>query len=209
MVYKKLRIKYSRTGRLRLISHLDICRTIRTAFRRAKIEVRYSEGYNPHPRMNFLLPLPLGAESNCEYLDIFVPESDEPADVCARLDAATAPELHFIYAYEPDSQLYDTAYSDYEMILYKADLAGVNVIIENPPHIQKKTKSGAVNDVDIRPLIRSARAEQAGENVIVYATLECREKSYLNPDTYASLFECEDHLIRRTALYFADGREFC
>lgn len=40
------------------------------ALRRARIDVAYSEGFNPHPKIAFGPPLPVGVESKREFVDI-------------------------------------------------------------------------------------------------------------------------------------------
>ena len=70
MLPEAKRIKFTKTGRMQFISHLDLNRVMRTALIRAGIPIYYSEGFNPHPKMVFALPLSIGAESECELLDI-------------------------------------------------------------------------------------------------------------------------------------------
>ena len=65
----KLRFVFEKTGRARYISHLDLMRTFQRAFNRAGLELKHSEGFNPHPQISVLLPLQLGCESVCERLD--------------------------------------------------------------------------------------------------------------------------------------------
>ncbi|HVT77145.1 MAG TPA: TIGR03936 family radical SAM-associated protein, partial [Acidimicrobiales bacterium] len=65
----KLRIRYTKLGKVRWISHRDIARCVERAVRRAKLPVAYSEGFSPRPRIAFGLALPTGAESSAEYLD--------------------------------------------------------------------------------------------------------------------------------------------
>ena len=66
----KVRIKFSKVGDLMFISHLDLARTMQKIILRSGIDIWYSEGFNPQPKMVFALPLPTGAESVCELLDI-------------------------------------------------------------------------------------------------------------------------------------------
>ncbi|MBP5166526.1 MAG: TIGR03936 family radical SAM-associated protein [Oscillospiraceae bacterium] len=61
----KLRFVFEKTGRARYLSHLDLMRTFQRAFKRAGLELKHSEGFNPHPQMSVLLPLQLGCESVC------------------------------------------------------------------------------------------------------------------------------------------------
>ena len=47
------RFKFSKTGEYKYFSHLDIISIITRALRRARIRVKYSEGFNPRPKINF------------------------------------------------------------------------------------------------------------------------------------------------------------
>lgn len=49
---------------------MDLTRLFSRALRRAGLQVVYSEGFNPHPRISFGPPLPVGVESEREYVDI-------------------------------------------------------------------------------------------------------------------------------------------
>ena len=66
----KIRVRYSKTGSARYISHLDLMTTMKRAFIRAGVSLKYSEGFNPHPYLSVALPLSVGAESVCELLDV-------------------------------------------------------------------------------------------------------------------------------------------
>ncbi len=69
---QRLRIKFSRGPEIKFISHLDIVRLWQRAFNRAGIEIAYSSGFSPHPRISLAAPLPLGVTSEAELMDIFV-----------------------------------------------------------------------------------------------------------------------------------------
>ena len=68
----KIRVKFTKSGPIRFIGHLDVMRFFQKALRRADIDVRYSEGFSPHQIMSFAAPLGLGDTSECEYMDIEV-----------------------------------------------------------------------------------------------------------------------------------------
>lgn len=70
-------LEYTIGHRVRFISHLDFMRAIQRTIRRAGIPVAYSEGFNPHPRLSFGLPLPVGVTSSAEYMDIIL---EKPMD---------------------------------------------------------------------------------------------------------------------------------
>ena len=48
-----VRIWFRKTGRVKYVSHLDIMRCMTRAVRRAQIPLWYTEGFNPHPYLNF------------------------------------------------------------------------------------------------------------------------------------------------------------
>lgn len=68
---QRLRIKFSRGPEIKFISHLDIVRLWQRAFNRAGIQIAYSTGFSPHPKISLAAPLPLGVTSEAELMDIF------------------------------------------------------------------------------------------------------------------------------------------
>ncbi len=89
----KIRFKFSKTGSYKYFSHLDIISIISRAIRRANIRVKYSEGFNPKPKMSLGPPTPLGIESHAEYGDIILADDLEPEDFLIRLNDALQNEL--------------------------------------------------------------------------------------------------------------------
>lgn len=66
----KTRMRFTKTGSLKFIGHLDCMRFFQKAIRRAKLDVAYSNGFNPHQIMSFASPLSVGLTSDGEYIDI-------------------------------------------------------------------------------------------------------------------------------------------
>ncbi len=66
----RARMHFSKMGKMRYLSHLELSRTLARAVRRAGLPVRYSGGFHPMPRMAFLNPLPVGIASLDEYMDM-------------------------------------------------------------------------------------------------------------------------------------------
>ena len=90
----RLRIRYSKKGKVRFISHRDVARIWERALRRVGVSVAYSQGFSPRPKLSFGLALSTGHESEAEFLDLEL--SDEGGDwtavrgedLAARLTAA-------------------------------------------------------------------------------------------------------------------------
>ena len=69
---QRLRIKFNRGEEIKFISHLDIMRLWERALHRARIELAYSEGFNPRPRLSLAVPLAVGLTSEAELMDVFL-----------------------------------------------------------------------------------------------------------------------------------------
>ena len=63
------RVRFTKTGRMRFLSHHDLMRLFERALRRTGFELRMTEGYNPHPVLAFPTALGLGIESLDEILE--------------------------------------------------------------------------------------------------------------------------------------------
>lgn len=88
----RVRLRFSKMGKIRFTSHRDVARMWERALRRASLPVAYTEGFSPRPKLSFGLALSTGAESLGEYLDV-----DLAADRCDvdidELPARLSPEL--------------------------------------------------------------------------------------------------------------------
>jgi hypothetical protein len=75
----RLRIKYEKRGPIRYTSHRDLLRIFRRCIAAGEIPVRFSQGFNPHPRFSFGPSLRTGWEGLDEYLDVYLETAvDDP-----------------------------------------------------------------------------------------------------------------------------------
>lgn len=88
-----VRVFYTKKGRAKYISHLDITRCMQRALKRAGIPVWYTQGFNPHMYLTFALPLALGYESECECMDFRLAGKMDLDEIKTRLDAALPPDM--------------------------------------------------------------------------------------------------------------------
>lgn len=77
----KLRIRYTKLGKIRFLGNLDLARCWERAIRRAELPVAYSEGFSPRPKLHYGLALPVGAESLAEYIDVDLRDAVDLAGV--------------------------------------------------------------------------------------------------------------------------------
>ncbi|MDD6728667.1 MAG: TIGR03936 family radical SAM-associated protein, partial [Eubacteriales bacterium] len=97
---REVRLRFSKTGRLKYISHLDINRAMSRALCRAKIPLWYTEGFNPHPYMSFSLPLSLGVESLCESVDLRITGDISNKEIKDRLNFVLPVGLRIVDVYD-------------------------------------------------------------------------------------------------------------
>ncbi len=73
-------------GDLRFLSHRNMMTLCERSAARAKLPIRFSEGFNPRPKLSLLLPRPVGVASQCELLII---EFDRDAAYLSESDLAS------------------------------------------------------------------------------------------------------------------------
>lgn len=94
----KIISKYSKTGNLKYISHLDVLRFIQRAVKRANISANYSEGFNPHMKTSFGFPLSLGNESIGEYFELEIKEKINIDDYVEKMNNVLPKEMQILKA---------------------------------------------------------------------------------------------------------------
>ena len=182
----KLRLRFEKTGRAVYISHLDLMHTMQRAFSRAEYELKYSEGFNPHPQISIALPLSVGVESFCEIMDFRLRGDADLRELPARLTAVMPEGIRVTDCYE---QVNRTAllkcleirgafeYDDRPL----ADMAEKlnRFYSQEAIVIEKKTKRGQ-GQSDIRPAIREIRFAAGEKTVELRAVISAQEPT-LNP----------------------------
>jgi radical SAM-linked protein len=88
----RVRIRFSKRGKVRFTSHRDVARIWERALRRAAVPIAYTEGFSPRPKLSFGLALSTGHESEGEYLDVALRDAPDPLAV-ERLPALLDPAL--------------------------------------------------------------------------------------------------------------------
>lgn len=198
MLSEAVRIKFSKVGSLQFISHLDLNRTMKTVMIRAGIPIKYSEGFNPHPKMVFALPLSVGAESITELLDFKITRPMSKEELTERLNNAFPPEMRVLDAYQPDSKFVSIKYAEYE--LENDEDFSLEPLEQDEIVLLKRTKSGE-KLTDIKPMIHSYKKEGNKLTCVLSASPD----QYLNPDYIAKVLGINDCTILRKRVLLEDG----
>ncbi|MBQ5417742.1 MAG: DUF2344 domain-containing protein [Oscillospiraceae bacterium] len=220
---RPIRAEFSKTDRAVYISHLDLLRTMQRALKRAMLPVWYSEGYNPRAYLNFPLPLSLGVESGCEYMDLYVIDDISCEEFCDRLNAVLPVGLHIIRAYPPVNKNTDITEAHYRIWLKCDDTADTSALTAEFLSLErieteKRSKKKGIVTLDIKPFIKIC-----GQNMLDDGTeelmvmLPAGNDMNINAVALTGAFEsfCASKgiavgyiRIQRTGIYCADGKAF-
>jgi radical SAM-linked protein len=95
-IVQKLRVRYTKRGRLRFTSHRDFARAFERAVRRAGIPIGHSSGFSPHPKISYANASPTGAASEAEYLEIGMTRPCDADEVRTALNSALPDGLDIV-----------------------------------------------------------------------------------------------------------------
>ena len=208
----RFRMQFSKTGPIRFLSHLDLMTLFHRAAVRAGVPLAFTQGFNPHPKIAFGPPLPVGMESEAEYLDI---ETDPLVDllqavkdlnrtlpegirilaarvVPKKADSLSGSIKRYLYAVEIPQELADRAGERIE------DFLGQRSVVVAKDGKQK----------DIRPGIESIVRNEAGLLEIAIQDTEASKPRVI--DVIEKLFVIDSRRsclfrIKRTAMFVKEN----
>ncbi|MFE6703106.1 TIGR03936 family radical SAM-associated protein [Streptomyces sp. NPDC057718] len=97
---QRIRLRYTKRGRLRFTSHRDFQRAFERALRRSEVPMAYSAGFTPHPKVSYANAAPTGTGSEAEFLEIALTQARDPEVLRGLLDASMPDGLDIIDAVE-------------------------------------------------------------------------------------------------------------
>ncbi|UIX34623.1 TIGR03936 family radical SAM-associated protein [Streptomyces sp. GQFP] len=97
---QRIRLRYTKRGRLRFTSHRDFQRAFERALRRAEVPMAYSAGFTPHPKVSYANAAATGTGSEAEYLEIALTEARDPDKLRELLDESLPTGLDIVDAVE-------------------------------------------------------------------------------------------------------------
>ncbi len=176
-----LRVFWQKKGNAKYTSHLDTQRTITRALVRSGLPLYYSQGYNPHLKLVFALPVGLYMEALYDVFDVDITEKIDPALAAEKLNAVMPPETTVIKAAYPIKKFKELAWASYEIYL-ETDLTAAEIEAKfgGEVVVEKKSKKKCAF-VDISPMIKELSAEQCRDGVVLRTTLAASPDDYLNP----------------------------
>ncbi|MEW6600557.1 MAG: TIGR03960 family B12-binding radical SAM protein [Nitrospirota bacterium] len=201
--HTKYRVKFSKTGILRYLSHQELLTAILRAMRRASIPVTYSAGFHPLPKISFGPALAAGIEGLNEYFDIETPVFINSSTLSTRLNAVLPEGLQVlgVEAVPVNTRSLNEIISryEYELNIDKSDTKNINsFMISLSWPVQREKKS-----VDIRPMVERADIQDGVLHVTLADTESANVRLFevLKEMLGKTVEEIQSAGIKRTGLY--------
>jgi radical SAM family uncharacterized protein/radical SAM-linked protein len=147
--HMRARLKFSKTGDMRFLGHLELKECVERAIRRTRLPIAYSLGHHPHPKLSFSNPIPLGMESVAEYADIEFYSPVQVASLAQRLDSALPGGVDFKWSRAVGLQTRALS-ANIKSIDYKAfvcdgpsDIRGLGIDFEGLKELLEKVRTSA------------------------------------------------------------------
>lgn len=219
---REIRLRFSKTGQAKYISHLDTNRVFSRAFARAKLNLWFTQGFNPHPYMSFSLPLSLGVESLCENVDIRILDDISNYEVKKRVNDALPLGIRILDVYDDFMDCHEIVYSDYvykfEFLDNEKALKKIKEVLQSDTIMaQKKGKQGkrrVLKETDIKQFIEKYSISIRDNQIVLNIRLLAGPDKNLNPsllfDTIIRLIDMdyEWKSIGRINLLTKDFKEY-
>lgn len=197
---------FTKTGNLKYISHLDLHRAMTRLLLRSGLPIRFSEGFNPHPKLTFAQPLSLFQASLCEVAEFRLEEGascPDEAEALEKLRAVEPEGMHFLQVTYSERKLPVCKAARYELT-FRTDLDkdAFASLFEGEMLVLKKTKTKEIT-LDISPLIGEKQFSAIDGGVLFRCVLPCGNE-YLNP-SYVEAFlgdRITEMQVLRTELLF-------
>lgn len=260
----RVRILFAKDPSVRFVSHLDLARAWERALRRSGLPLKLAGEFNPHPRLVFAAPLPVGACGERELLDVHLARDMDLEELAAAVQAQLPDGLPLLGVRQvPDAEPALTAQANLAEYRWeprgpsalggagnglaravvragaetgagadreaeaRADVLhrAVEAFFAAPAcPVERKTKSGQIRTVDVRPLVRGLTVEggwrQGGGNgpieppvpAVAFRAALGTEDAVRPLEVVAALGACleqafapEAGLVTRGWLYHQDG----
>jgi len=206
----RVRIRFTKTGSMRYLSHLEMINLFTRAVGRGGIPVRFSQGFHPHPKFSFATALSVGVESRAEYLDLEVAEGFGADAVRTSLNAVLPEGMTVLETWEIPLKS-ESLSVIMDGVRYRVSLPeGQNLPLDTltarflsldayPYH---RTKKGGAQDFDLREGLKSV---SSGNNTLEMIIDRAKPLEYVAAITGIPLTELRDCSIEKLEVIFKDS----
>lgn len=186
---KWMRIQFTKLEEVRFISHLDLMRALMRAFRRSRVPIAFSQGFNPHHQVSMGPPLSVGITSTGEYMDVQLAEEISVEEFLNLLRPQMPKGLDIVKGeYIPERVPSLMAHIDIAVYLVrlktKLEKAGIEQVLREF-YSQRNiiiTRERKGKEVDLKPLIRELTLLYAGDEPVLQMRVQTGSKGNARPE---------------------------
>jgi radical SAM family uncharacterized protein/radical SAM-linked protein len=181
---ERWRLVFHKLGPQRFIAHLETGRLLMRLLRMAQWPLGFTLGHNPHPRLSFGPPLPLGVEGERELLDLHLTRSVTAEDL-TRLNAIVPRGLSFLAVHRvarEAASLTAVAIAASYRVELPAELAAqarrerrIEAFAEAGAVTVSKPSKGRARTIDIKRCVQEIAWDE-GENAVLRMRLLLQER---------------------------------
>lgn len=188
-------LKFQKVREARFLSHLDMARVFHRAFRRAKLPLKFSEGFHAHPKVRFSPPLSVGVESYDEFCLFTLIDETRSADELLSVLSETMPTSLVLTSLSPITQKpTPDPFARYEIRFAGGKKEAIEKAFTAPMTVTKKTKSGE-RELDLFPhLTPESVTEEDGKTILTFLT-PTSETLTINPNLVVSALTQKDETL--------------
>lgn len=211
---QRLRLVYRRSGETKYLSHLEMMKVWERGLRRAGWRLAQSQGFNPHPKISFAAPLPVGVATEADLVEVTLEEGRDPSLAAAEISAQMPAGLAVLSAEEipvdsPPVQRFLRA-AEYHALAVGGDAEALRreaeriAAAESLP--RQRLRDGRAQQYDLRPMIQELGVERSPEgNVLLRMLLRTDAQGAGRPDEVLREMGLDpaDCAITRTRLILA------
>lgn len=186
-------LKYSKENETRFLSHLDLMRTMERSFRRARLSLAFSEGFNPHPKVSFASALAVGVTSEAEYLDLQLQEDLPAQEVMERVNNVLPSGLKILAAV-PVTKRKESLMALINRARYRVEvnfLEPINTqdveqtiakVLSLPSYVVMRQSKKGVHEVDIRSGLFELGGMIAGKKLLLEMEVQTGSGGNVRPE---------------------------
>lgn len=194
---------------MRFTGHLDLHRAWERSFRRARLPIAYTQGFNPQPRINLAAALPLGFTSEGEIADIWLEQQLTPDAIMRALQPALPPgiQIHGIHPVDLRApSLQGEVISAEYVVTFLESISELDLRLQELLAAGELPRRRRGKDYDLRPLIEAVEAWPADDegHQRLFMRLAARAGATGRPEEVVSALGAapEDVRVHRTRLIF-------
>jgi len=190
-----IRVCFTKLGKLKYISHLDLQRAIHRMLIRSGLPIGYTEGFNPHPRLNIALPLSIYQEGERELFDFRLETQVPEWEIKEKLQNAAFPGMEIVNVSVAQGKLLTKRAVWRLECKTEMPIEDFASAFSGEMPVVKRSKKGEII-VDISPMTKLISAEATHEGIVFRVELPAAGNDYLNPSYVVAFFGEKMKLIR-------------